>query len=107
MLLRHEPTGIDVDISLGCFAFESDLIRRATVHVLGNLRVPAATPEDLVVMKGLAQRPGDLADIDLLAKVCPDLNKDQALADLTQFAIALDMPELITTVQTILEKNGL
>jgi hypothetical protein len=102
MLLEHAPTGIPVDISLGGLPFEDQMIRRAQLHLIGTSEVPVATPEDLIVTKGMARRPSDLLDIDLLVRLNPGLNKEMILSELSQFAQALEMPEIVDEVRRIM-----
>jgi hypothetical protein len=51
LLLRHEPTGIPVDISMAGLPFEEEAIRRAQVRSARGVPVPIPlpTPEDLVI----------------------------------------------------------
>ncbi len=61
--LRHRSTGIRVDLALGMSGFERDSIGRATRIPIGAGSVPVVAVEDLLVMKALAGRPQDEADI--------------------------------------------
>ena len=101
VLLKHAPTGVEVDISLGTFPFESEMIRRAEDHVLGDLHVPVARPEDLLVMKAIAHRKSDLLDIDTILTLRPELDRKEVLFNLAQFAAALDMPEIVDELKSI------
>ena len=56
LLLRHAPTGIDIDLSLGALPFEEELVDRSTLIDIGSLRVRVAASEDLVIMKAVAGR---------------------------------------------------
>lgn len=56
LLLRHEGSGIPIDVSLGALPFEENAVRRAVPTDVGGLRVPLPVPEDLLVMKALAHR---------------------------------------------------
>jgi len=42
VLLRHEPTGVNVDISLGALPFENDMVRRRTCYKAEGLSLPLA-----------------------------------------------------------------
>lgn len=62
VLLRHETTGVNVDLLLGLFDFERELIARAKrAAVLGG-RFPLPRPDDLLIMKLVAARPQDIVD---------------------------------------------
>ena len=52
-----------MDIAIGQLPFEEELLRRFQVTTVGRLHVPLPTPEDLIVLKAVANRPQDLADI--------------------------------------------
>lgn len=59
LLLRHEPTGIDVDLSLARLPFEDEALDRADSLAIGRHRVRVATPEDLIIYKTIAARQRD------------------------------------------------
>jgi hypothetical protein len=40
LLLRHDPSGIDVDISLGALPFTEEAIARAVEGKVGKIRLP-------------------------------------------------------------------
>lgn len=61
--LRHRMTGIRVDLAIGMSGFEREAIARARSVVVGDIRVPVVTVEDLLVMKALAGRPQDELDM--------------------------------------------
>jgi len=64
----------------------------APIQALQRLRLP--TPEDLIIMKAVAHRPKDLADIQAIAANYPDLDKERIRFWVVQFGEALDLPEL-------------
>src|SRR4029079_12136288 len=53
-LLRHEKSGIDVDISCAGTSFELEALGRATRIKIGRSRIPLPTAEDLIVFKAIA-----------------------------------------------------
>jgi tetratricopeptide (TPR) repeat protein len=57
LLVRHQNSGVDVDVSLGALPFEKEAVARVAVANIGGVRVPLPTPEDLIVMKAVANRP--------------------------------------------------
>src|SRR5262245_33649994 len=63
LLLRHQPTGIDFDVALGCLPFAEEAVARATVVLVPGVAVPLATPEDLVIMKAAGKALGIVGDI--------------------------------------------
>jgi hypothetical protein len=99
LLLRHQPTGIDVDVALGCLPFEEEAVARATVGQVAGVSVPLPTPEDLVIMKAVAHRERDLGDIEGLLAAHPDLDVRRVRRWVRAFAGALEAPELYDDLQ--------
>jgi hypothetical protein len=69
LLFRHEGSGVDLDISLGGLPFEREVVARSSIARLGSVEIRLATAEDVVIMKALARRPRDLADIESILDV--------------------------------------
>lgn len=102
LLLRHEPSSIDLDVTLGGLPFEQEAIAHA-IHVsVADLRVPLPRPEDLVIMKAVAHRPRDLADIEGLVAAVPSLDNKYILDWIRDFAEALETPELPAEIERLL-----
>lgn len=59
----HAATGLPVDVVLGGPGLEEHFLERAQPHDMGGVVVPVARAEDIVVMKILAGRDKDRADI--------------------------------------------
>jgi hypothetical protein len=66
LLVRHEPTGVDLDISLAWTAFEQEALGARERVRYGRVAVPMARPEDLVIYKAMAHRPKDVEDAQSL-----------------------------------------
>jgi len=94
LLLRHQESGINVDISLGILPFEVEAVERSTVHQIGEVTIRLPTPEDLIIFKAVAHRPQDLLDIQALIESHPNLDQARIEYWVHEFAQALDMPEL-------------
>jgi hypothetical protein len=62
LLLRHVPSGVDLDLSLGFTDFEREAIAQSTQAAYGPASFPMARAEDLVIFKALAARPKDIED---------------------------------------------
>jgi hypothetical protein len=71
LLLRHEPTGVDLDVSFAWSAFEQEALVAATPCAFGRVVAPMATPDDLVVFKAIAGRPKDAEDAEALLVLHP------------------------------------
>jgi hypothetical protein len=94
VLLRHTESGTNIDISLGMLPFEDELVARSTIFQVGSLSIRLPTPEDLIILKAVAHRPKDLMDIQAVIENYPDLDRDRIEYWVTQFARALESPEL-------------
>ena len=94
LLLRHEPSQIETDISLGALPFEEEAVVRAQSHELRGLALPLPSPEDLVIMKMVAHRPRDLGDIAGVVDAHPKLDWSRVRRWVRDFAAAMEMPEL-------------
>lgn len=104
ILLQHQPTGVTVDLSCGALPFEEELIARARTLKVGPLKLRIASPEDLIVMKAVAHRPRDIADIEAILNVVPQLDLARVRYWVKQFADALEMPELIEDLEKLLRR---
>lgn len=105
LLLHHEETEIPVDISLGALTFEVEIIQRRQLMNVGSLRLPIITPEDLLIMKALARRPRDIADIESVLDANPQLDLSRVRLWLREFSSVLEMPEIQEEFERIVEKR--
>jgi hypothetical protein len=62
LLLVHEPTGVEVDLSLAWIPFEEEALARHQVVPFGGTTIRVCHPDDLIVYKLVAARPLDLED---------------------------------------------
>jgi predicted nucleotidyltransferase len=102
LLLQHQPTGVTIDLSCGVLPFEEELIARARTLTIGSLKLKVATPEDLIIMKAIAHRPRDIADIEAILNVEQNLDLERVRFWVKQFADALDMSELMGDLEKLL-----
>jgi hypothetical protein len=77
LLLRHVPTGVDLDVSLWWSSFEHEAIAAATPARFGAVTAPMATAEDLVIFKGIAGRPKDMDDAEALLLLHPNIDVER------------------------------
>lgn len=104
LLLRHQSTGIAIDLSCGALPFESEVIERATTVIVGQTSVRVATPEDLVILKAVARRPRDLADIESIADIHPHMDLARIDHWVREFAEVLETPEMVEDLNRILRR---
>ncbi len=104
LLLEHEPSHIEIDITFAALPFEEQSIQTARNVEVGDLTLRLPTPEDLIIMKAVAARPKDLVDIESLIEANPNLDLKRIRRMVQEFSSALDMPDLIENLERILEK---
>lgn len=102
LLVRHEPTSVDVDLSFGALPFEHEAVERATQQRVAGVEFPVLTPEDLLIMKAVAHRPQDLGDIEGVLVANPQLDRQRVRQWVEQFATALDAPEILGDLEALL-----
>lgn len=102
LLLKHNLTETDIDISLGILPFEEELVQRARTQSLAGLTIRLPTPEDLIIMKAIAYRAKDLDDIRAIASKYPALDKKRIEEWIRSFGDALEFPDLWDQIQPLL-----
>jgi hypothetical protein len=95
LLLEHQPTRVELDLSLAWSAFEQAAIAAASSCRFGRVTAPMARAEDLLVFKGIAGRPKDLEDIETLLALHPSLDAEHARARLAPLVELAEAPELL------------
>jgi len=104
LLLTHQPTKTDLDVSLGGLPFEREAIDRAITIRLGRATIKLASPEDLMVMKAVASRPRDWADIDSLLNAFPKADLKRVRHWTSEFAAVLEAPEICEDLERVLRR---
>jgi hypothetical protein len=105
LLVRHEPSGLDADVVFGSLPFERETVTRAVWVEVGGVRVPLPRPEDLIILKAVAHRPQDLADIEAILAAQPRLNLRRVRRWVQEFSEALSMPEILRDLETLLSQG--
>ncbi|MCK4244116.1 MAG: nucleotidyltransferase [Candidatus Omnitrophica bacterium] len=105
LLVRHQPTLTDVDVSFGALPFEREVLKRAKKIKISNFTISLPTPEDLIIMKAVAHRPIDLEDIRSILEVNPNLDFKRIKRWVKEFAEVLEMPEIWTDLKKLLPKK--
>lgn len=101
LLLKHTPTNINIDISLGILPFEEEMVDRGSIQSTETLSVRLPTPEDLIIMKAIAHRPKDLEDIRSIIDKHPALDNDRIKQWVKSFADILETPSLWTDIEVM------
>jgi hypothetical protein len=103
--LCHEASGLTVNLVFASLDFEHEALARATWVDLGEVQLPLPSPEDLIIMKAVGHRPRDLADIEAILAAHPQLKLWWMLDWVQKFAAALEMPELLTDLEALLNQR--
>jgi hypothetical protein len=103
--MRHQKSGLDVNIVLGSLPFENEVVAGATQVDLGGVSIPLVRPEDLIVMKSVGHRPRDLDDIEAILAAQSTLKLTEMLNWVRTFAEALEMPEILTDLEALILKR--
>lgn len=108
LLLRHEPSGVPIDVSLALLPFEEEAIRRGEECDFAGvpLRIPRA--EDLLIYKLVAARPRDLDDAEkllLLHGRAMDLARVRRIV--AEFAEVLEDRARVDALDRLLARTGL
>jgi predicted nucleotidyltransferase len=104
LLLRHAPSGVELDVSVGALPFERELVESSVVMEVTGLRFRVARPEDIIIMKALALRPRDVADIEGIVDAQPDLDLARVRRTVAEFSAALEQADLSSELERILAK---
>ncbi len=103
-VLQHLPTGVTVDIALGSTPFEEQTLERAKQYSHDDFSIRLPSPEDLIIMKGIAHREQDMADIRAIAEVYPNLDRIRVERWLRDYADLLDSPDIWDDVDRLLKR---
>jgi len=104
-LLRHEKSGVAVDISLGLLPFEIEAVERSQECEVGQLNLRLPTPEDLIILKAVAHRPKDMLDIEAIVAMQDNLYTERIYFWVKQFADLLELPELFTEIEKTIQRK--
>ena len=85
-------------------AFEQELVDRSTLIDVGGLRIRVASAEDLIIMKAVAGRARDIADIENLIQANPDLDVDRIRRWVREFSAVLEMPRIHDDLEELLRE---
>jgi hypothetical protein len=108
LLLRHEPSGVDLDVSLAWLPFEIEAIRRSEPRDYAGVTIRIPRVEDLVIYKVVAARPRDLDDAEkLLLLHGSRLDLHHITTTVREFADALEDPGRVEALERLLKKTGL
>ncbi len=102
LLLRHDKTGVDLDVSFAWSAFEHEALAERTVSDFGSVSVPMCTAADLVIFKTIANRPVDLADAEALLALYPDIDLTRARRRVAELSALAEAPRLLEAFDALI-----
>lgn len=105
--LVHRDSQVPVDISLAYTPLEMQIIREGDTIPVHGITIPVARPEDLLIMKCIAQRSIDLIDVHELYQLYGDqIDLQRVRYWVEQFAEALEEPDLWAKVEPLLQRDS-
>lgn len=102
LLLRHEPTGVDLDVSFAWTAFEHDALASCTLNSFGDVQAPMCTVEHLIVFKAVAGRPKDIEDAEALIALYPQIDRAYIRRRTAELAELAEAPEILGALDELL-----
>jgi len=104
LLVRHLPSGVDLDLSLAWTSFERDALAERKVIAFGDVKAPMATVEALLVFKAIAGRSRDKDDMLALLTLYPSLDLSSVRRRVVELAGLADAPELVGEFDALLRQ---
>ena len=105
LLLRHEPTGITMEVTFAWLPFEEEALARARKIEIHGVTVPVAQPEDLIIYKAAAWRDRDRTDIErLLVLHFGSIDMARVRALVADIATVFEDPERLQAFDAMVER---
>ena len=106
LLLRHEPSGVTMEISFAWLPFEEEALSRAVTTNFSGVFLRVAIPEDLIVYKAAAWRDRDRSDIERLLTLHGDqIDLDRVRRLIVEIAAVLEDPERVALFDAIVARS--
>jgi hypothetical protein len=106
VLLLETSDGVDLDIALAAFPYEERVVERASSFDFGdNLVLRTCSAEDLVVLKAIADRRQDWADIEMvIRRQGTVLDREYILANAEPLAEIKEAPEIVDKLRALYDE---
>jgi hypothetical protein len=105
LLVQHEPSGVELDVSLGWTGFEREALAARSSVTFGGVTVPMAAAEDLVIFKLLAARPRDIDDATALIALHPKMDSTRIRRRVQELAALIDEPQRVQLLDRLLREG--
>jgi hypothetical protein len=102
LLLRHTPTGVDIDVSFAWSEFEHEALAIATPTRFGTVEARICLPESLIVFKAIAGRPKDVDDMEALLDLYPNIDRQRVRTRVAELAALAESPEMLQRFDLVL-----
>jgi hypothetical protein len=106
LLLRHQPTGVDLDLSFGWTTFEHEALEACSEATYGSVAAPMARAEDLVIFKAMAARPKDIEDAAALMLMHKEIDIGRVRRHLAELAALADEPSLTSGLEAVIKLSA-
>lgn len=108
VLLLYASNGVSIDISLSGLPFEEEMINRATYfEYLPGFDLITCSAEDLIILKGFADRPKDWMDIEGIAiRQAQHLDQSYIIDQLSPLCELKKAPEIIPNLKGLLKTHS-
>ena len=107
VLLVRDKQGVNVDIALGAFPFERNMIDRATERTIRDRPLLLCGPSDLIILKAFANRPRDWQDIrGVMIRSGDELDWSLIDREVAMLAQLKEEPEIIERLDGLRRELG-
>jgi len=103
LLLRDRSTRVEVDLSFGWSPFEHEAIDKHETARIGDVEVPIARAEDLLIYKAVAGRTKDIEDARTLLLLHPNIDVARARRLVSELADTAEAPEMVERLEALLK----
>lgn len=103
VVLVKAPSGVGIDIALGCLPFEESAVDRASAYeFIPGMELRTASAEDLVVMKAFASRPKDWVDVEgIVIRQRHSIDWEYVQAQLAPLVELKGEPDIMTRLERV------
>jgi hypothetical protein len=94
-LYMEEGHGVDIDVFLAESSFQHEILARRRPTTIEDATIWLVSPEDLVLLKLLAKRPRDIADIDDILFTQGKLDEDYLRTWAARLGVSDDLESVL------------